>query len=208
MTLQSVFLPDELLLMIFSYLLLQDIKCLRLVSHEFHSCSSQFLLWSLNISSADRSLHFYKNISSDNLFRKGISKVIYNTQLRPASTGERDKLFPSGQYEELQHPAPDAFDQCYSVYDLLCYGIPRLPMLHEINITDRILQSPISSSTTPSLISTSIDERRTRNGELSLHPPACSLSSPLSTTNIQNLPPKLHNGNSFYTTTAHHPKRK
>jgi len=169
MALQSVLLPDELLLMIFSSLPLQDIKSLRLVSRHFHSCSSQFLFWSLNITSAERSLHFYKEISSDSLFRRGISKIVYNTRLSSPSPGEHDELLPHEQHEGLRSPAPDAFDQCCKVYDLLCDGIPHLPMLREITITDRILEpSPNPSVAKHFIDSTDTNQRRIRNGELGL----------------------------------------
>jgi hypothetical protein len=137
MTLHSMILPDEILLMIFSRLPLQDIKCLRLVCHCFLSCSSQFLLWYLDISSAAQSLHFYRKITSDDLFRKGISHLVYNTRPSPSIKVESCDGLPGVQQELVL----DAFDQCYSVYDLLCYGIPRLPMLREIIITDRTAQS-------------------------------------------------------------------
>ena len=163
MTFKSMLVPDEILLMIFSHLPLQDIKCLRLVSQNFLSCSSQFLLWSLGISSASRSLHFYRKISSDELFRKGISKIVYNTRLNHTITAEHDNVHPSVQL------APDAFDQCYSVYDLLCYGIPRLPMLREIIITDRTAQfSPNLSTTDLPLSSLEISQGRSTDDQLSL----------------------------------------
>jgi hypothetical protein len=156
-------LPDEILLMIFSHLPLQDIKCLRLVCHCFLDCSSQFLLWSLGISSASRSLHFYRKISSDDLFRKGISTIVYNTRLNHTITAEHDNVLPDVQL------APDAFDQCYSVYDLLCYGIPRLPMLREIVITDRALQLSPNLSTTYSFInSLETNQAQTADDQLSL----------------------------------------
>jgi hypothetical protein len=165
MTFQSMFLPDEILLIIFSHLPLQDIKCLRLVCHCFLSCSSQYLLWFLDISSASRSLYFYRKISSSDLFRKGISKIVYNTRLNPFITTGYDNVF----LEDVQELAPDAFDQCYSVYDLLCYGIPRLPMLREIIITDRTVQSSTNpSSANLSTISLEPDQAQIRDDQLSL----------------------------------------
>ncbi|PMD60855.1 uncharacterized protein K444DRAFT_628889 [Hyaloscypha bicolor E] len=163
MALQSMLLPDEILLMIFSHLPLQDIKCLRLVCHCFLDCFSQFLLWSLGISSASRSLHFYRKVSSDDLFRKDISTIVYNTRLNHTITAEHDNVLPDVQL------APDAFDQCYSVYDLLCYGIPRLPMLREIMITDRALQLSPNLSTTDSFInSLETNQAQTADDQLSL----------------------------------------
>ena len=163
MTLQAMFLPDEILLMIFTRLPLEDIKCLRLVCHCFRSCSSQFLLWFLDISSTSRSLRFYRRISSDDLFRRGISKIVYNTRLNHTITAEHDNVLPKFQL------APDAFDQCYSVYDLLCYGVPRLPMLREIVITDRTQHaSPNLSNTDLSLDSLEINQARTTDDQLSL----------------------------------------
>ncbi|KAE9380083.1 hypothetical protein N431DRAFT_394587 [Stipitochalara longipes BDJ] len=163
MTFQAMFLPDEILLMIFTRLPLEDIKCLRLVCHCFRSCSSQFLLWFLDISSTSRSLRFYRRISSDDLFRRGISKIVYNTRLNHTITAEHDHVLPEVQL------APDAFDQCYSVYDLLCYGIPRLPMLREIVITDRTQQtSPNLSITDLFTNALEINQARTTDDQLSL----------------------------------------
>lgn len=157
--------PDELLLVIFSHLPLRDIKCLRLVCHSFLICSSHYLLWSLNICSAVQSLHFYRKISTNDLFRRGISKLVYNTTLEISRTADWDNV---NSYVQ-QTPAPDAFDQCYTVYDLLCYGIPRLPMLREIIITDRILHlSTEPSSTSLFVNSPEINRTRTRDGQLSL----------------------------------------
>jgi hypothetical protein len=166
MTLQSMLLPDEILLMIFSQLPLQDIKCLRLVCHCFLSCSSQFLLLFLDISSASRCLNFYRKIASDDLFRKGIFKIVYNTRLNPFITaGYGNGLSPNVQQER----APDAFDQCYSVYDLLCYGIPRLPNLREIIITDRSIQPPTNPSSTELVASSPENhEAQIRDDQLSL----------------------------------------
>jgi F-box-like len=156
-------LPDEILLMIFSYVPLQDIKCLRLVSHCFLNCSSQFLLWSLGISSASRSLHFYRKISTDDLFRKGISKIVYHTRLNNTIRAEYDNVFPDAEL------APDAFDQCYSVHDLLCYGIPRLPLLREITITDRAVQlAPHLGTIDISTSSLGINQSRRTDDQLSL----------------------------------------
>jgi hypothetical protein len=163
-------LADKILLMIFSYLLLQDIKCLRLVCHYFLNCSSQFLFWSLKISSASSSLRFYRKISSSEIFRKGIFNLVYNTRLNSiSSSGESDKILPDAQHRETQELVLDAFDQCYSVYDLLCYGIPRLPMLREITITDRIIEpssNPITADV--SAVATDIDQKIIRNAELGL----------------------------------------
>jgi hypothetical protein len=159
-------LPDEILLMIFSQLPLQDIKCLRLVCHCFLSCSSQFLLLFLDISSASRCLNFCRKIASDDLFRKGVFKIVYNTRLNPFITaGYGNSLSPNVQQEN----APDAFDQCYSVYDLLCYGIPRLPNLREIIITDRTIKSPTNPSPTE-LVASSPESHKAqiRDDQLSL----------------------------------------
>ena len=149
--------------MIFTRLPLKDIKCLRLVCHCFRTCSSQFLLWFLNISSTSRSLRFYRRISSDDLFRRGITKIVYNTRLNHTITVERDNVRPEIQL------APDAFDQYYSVYDLLCYGVPRLPMLREIVITDRTQQaSPNLTNTDLTIDSLEINQARTTDDQLSL----------------------------------------
>jgi len=163
MTSQSMFLPDEILLMIFTHVPLEDIKCLRLVCHCFRSCSSQFLLWILDISSASRSLRFYRRISSDDLFRRGISKIVYNTRLNHTITAEGDNVLPDVQL------APDAFDQCYSVYDLLCYGVPRLPNLREIVITDRTHKVSPDISTTDLFANTlEVNQARAKDDQLSL----------------------------------------
>jgi hypothetical protein len=98
----------------------------------------------LDISSAFRSLEFFRKIASDDLFRKGILKIVYNTRLNPFITAG----YGNGLSNVQQESAPDVFDQCYSVYDLLCYGIPRLPNLQEIIITDRMIQSPTNLSST------------------------------------------------------------
>ncbi|PMD27880.1 hypothetical protein NA56DRAFT_721703 [Hyaloscypha hepaticicola] len=165
MTLQSMLLPDEILLMVFSQLPLQDIKRLRLVCHCFLNCSSQFLFLFLDISSASRSLEFFRKIASDDLFRKGILKIVYNTRLIPFITAG----YGNGLSNVQQESAQDAFDQCYSVYDLLCYGVPRLPNLREIIITDRTIQSPTDLSSTE-LVATSPEshEAQIRDDQLSL----------------------------------------
>jgi hypothetical protein len=157
--------------MIFSYLPVQDIKCLRLVCHYFLSRSSQFLFWSLEISSAASSLRFSRKISSSELFRKGIYNIVYNTRLNSISSSTRksDKILTIVQHEEIPEHAPGAIDQCYNVYDLLCYGIPGLPMLRQITITDRTLE-PSSNTRTPNLFTgpPELNQRMIRNAELSL----------------------------------------
>jgi hypothetical protein len=137
-------LPSEILLIIFGYLPLQDIQRLRLVSQHYHNCASQSLIRSLRISSDPRSLKFWENISSSDLFRRGVSRIVYNTGL----TYQPRPGFMSKNHEKRGNPIvrdyfTSAIDQCYNVYYPLRAGIPHLPMLREVVITDQVSQSSI-----------------------------------------------------------------
>jgi len=133
-------LPSELLLMIFSYLPIPDIKHLRLVSQHYHNCASQSLIPTLGIASDMNSLQFWSKISSADLFRRGVSKIVYNTRLTPEKKLEMQHIITSGQVLPRNITA---IEQYYNIYYHLRTGIPRLPMLRDVTITDELL--PLSS---------------------------------------------------------------
>ena len=138
------YLPREILFLVFADLPISDIKHLRLVCRDYHDSASSFLLQSLVIASDNGNLSFWKSICGNDLFRKGISAVIYDVRLIHQLRRNSHYGHQNTKLDCDPHPADRcAVTQYYDVYRALCAGMSRLPMLKHVTITDR----PWSSST-------------------------------------------------------------